>query len=277
MMNWWDPSVGDTASDHFNMGDWSAFGISQPGSFMPNRAQFTTLNQVAGIENNPASPNFGKPRLSAYGTAGNATYNFADPYGRFGAGGAGGSGGGGGTASGGGGLQPQAIQPVQVNGQLAGANLGVGGGSLAPNAAPLIGGSSPLAGANLAVAGGGSAGAAAAPVITGSSGAGGAAGWFKTLMGNQRLISGVVSAAGTLYGQYDQKKQASKTYDAAMKELEARRAYEQQRIEAYQNSPAARMAPTLMKLVADIYGKRLNKHGVQFDTAAFLQQMFGGG
>lgn len=154
-------------------------------------------------------------------------------------------------------LQPQSAETLQMGSRLGTVTAPAGGAGAAPaysiTGAPAAGGAS----------------AAATP------GAGGAGSWFSKIMGNQRMMSGVLTAVGTWYGQYDQKKQAGKMYDAQMRELDARRQYEQARIDAYRNSPAARMAPELMKLALQIYGARLNRHGVQVDPNAWIASIFG--
>lgn len=123
-----------------------------------------------------------------------------------------------------------------------------------------------------------STGASAAPTITGAAGAGaGAAGaggaaagstssaaaapWWKTVLGNKALMSGAITAVGSIYGQYDQKKQAKDAYKYQQGELAAQRAYAEEQLARRQNSPVARMTPALMQMAVQIFGQRLRNRG----------------
>lgn len=117
----------------------------------------------------------------------------------------------------------------------------------------------------------------AASTATSAAGKTGATAFWKGLMGNQRLITGVVSAVGTMYGQAQQKKEAQKMHDWQNSQLAARRQYEQDRINSIRNSPMARLTPNLMMLVAQIFGNRLQKRGIQgADPNSWIAAMFPG-
>lgn len=233
-----------------------------PGMAGQNDLYTTLLNNPIGLSGSMSSDYDSSTGTTTYkSNAGWGTHTaaprvaggFQHAPGRGGFGGSpvGGSPGGGGPQyGGGGGLQPQGIQPIA--GQ-SGSAQGL---------------------ANLS--GAGAAGGAPGYSITGAAGSTGAGGGFswgnaaKWVMGNQRLLTGVVSAAGSLYGSYQDKKAQEKAYNWQKDELAARRAYEQQRIDAARNSPIARMTAPLMKTVLELYSKKLAKRGVNLDLASML-------
>lgn len=191
-------------------------------------------------------------------------------YGGYGIGGGGGAGAPSSGAPQYGGIQAETFSPIAgQSGSAQGLGAIAGQGGLAPQAIgtlPVASGSS----TGLAALSGGAGAATAAPAaaISGSGGFWGNA--AKWAMSNQRLLTGVVSAAGSLYGSYQDKKAQEKAYNWQKEELAARRAYEQQRIDAARNSPIARMTAPLMKTVLELYSKKLAKRGVNLDLASML-------
>lgn len=234
-----------------------------PGMAGVNDLYTTLLNNPIGLsgsmssEYDQASGTHATKSNAGWGThnaqLGPGGYSFVHTGGGggFGSSPVGGSPGGGGSSYGGGGLQPQNIQPIAgQSGSAQGlANLG----------------------------GAGAAGSAPGYSITGAAGgtSGGAGGFTwgnaaKWAMSNQKLLTGVVSAAGSLYGSYQDKKAQEKAYNWQKDELNARRAYEQQRLDAARNSPIARMTAPLMKTVLELYTARLAKRGVNLNLAEML-------
>jgi len=160
-------------------------------------------------------------------------------------------------------LQAQPVNQMPVNSQLSGYNFGATASAPAGTAPVVTGGS---------VAGGGGAAGA-------SAGAGGGSGFWsgvKGALGNRQLMTGIITGLGAIYGQYDQKKQAKDAYNWQKGELEAQRAYQQQRLDAQRNSPLGQMIPSLMAAVAQLYQGRLAKRGVNLDLTALISNMMGG-
>lgn len=202
------------------------------------------------------------PMVTPVSSQGNWMFNTQPQAGRLG----GGASPGGGASSGSsGGLAPQAAQPVQVGSQLSTASLGGGAVPVGTSTAPVISGGA------MAGGGGAAAGAAGAAGTAGSTAATTAATpWWKAALGNKALMSGVVSAAGTAYGQYQQKSQAKDAYKWQQGELEARRAYEEEKLRRRQNSPFAQMVPQLQAMAIALYGDRLRKRGLGANLDAIL-------
>lgn len=77
-----------------------------------------------------------------------------------------------------------------------------------------------------------------------------------------KILVGVVSAAGTIYAAREQKKAQQAQYDYEQRMLQERRDYANQQVAAAQNTPAAKIAPYLMKATMQLYGDKLKKYGV---------------
>lgn len=252
MKDYWEGTSGFKDGSG-STGNWSdQFGVWGGGGNMlsPNRVDYMSLMQAAGLsdKNNPNQAFNLDIQGKTGGMGGNNTFSFGQ-LGQWGGGVSPGNVSGGGQ---GGGIQPQNPGNLPVNSQLSGANLGLPAGQ-----APAY-----------TITGAAGTGTAAAP--------GGAAGFWKGLIGNQRLITGVVSAVGTMYGQYDQKKKAQEALKWQNAQLDARRQYEQERINQIRNSPMARLTPNLMALVAQVFGDRLKKRGINADSGAWINAMFPG-
>lgn len=262
-MNSYEPTMGSAYLNNSN-GFWGQFGNGDPAGMTGAQSMgvnLTRLMQSAGFDTKTKNPLLSIDPKYQDGYR-STSYSFGQDSGsRFGGGSTGAPGG---SAGGGGGA------------------AGGGGGSLTANTIPTMAAPAQTA---PALAGSGAAGAGGSMTVSGVGGAtGGASSGFwgaaKGFMGNKALMSGLVTAFGSAYGQYSKKKEAKAAYEWQSNELERQREWQREQAERKRNSPAAKMAPFLIQYYLPQIVSKMKSRNNGGNNAALdqmLAALLGGG
>lgn len=166
--------------------------------------------------------------------------------------------------------------PGSISGGLAGSGGAVSSGLGVGAAMGAQAGTYSALGAGVASAGAGMGGAfGAAGVAAGAAGSSSSSlGQWWGKMSTLQKAKTVYSAGSTAYSAYKNAKANEAMSDYGKSEAEARRAYEEERLNRIRNGPLAKLAPYLMQQALGIYGMQMGDVGGGFD-AANMQKLMG--
>lgn len=102
----------------------------------------------------------------------------------------------------------------------------------------------------------------------GGTSAGGGFDWGSLDWG--KVAVGAISAAGTIWASKQQKDAQKEQYKYEQRMLEEQRAYQQAQYQQRMNTPAAKLAPFLMKAALEMYAPKMQKYGMNLP----LDQIF---